>query len=305
VLETLESAKVQNWEKIELIVSDDCSTDDTVKLCAEWLELNKNRFVRTELLNVSRKTGVSANCNRCIRAARGEWIKLIAGDDILLPNCISDNMSYVAANEGSSIIFSQVLVFDNTFESKNFTEAIPVSYPMNLMDPAFSAEKQYKLLLLSDRITYTPSYFFKKQELLDIGLYDEENKLVEDYPMWLRLTQSGVKLFYFHKSTVGYRRHHLALNNTVDSGLFKPMLLKTASLKKAYVFPYLPWDISGSEKHILLISRFFQRAGINKKTQFFSAMYTLGTIYLNPFRYVIFFKKKILKLGRTNIFYAD
>jgi alpha-1,3-rhamnosyltransferase len=37
VLETLESAKAQTYQNIELIVSDDCSTDDTVEKCREWI----------------------------------------------------------------------------------------------------------------------------------------------------------------------------------------------------------------------------------------------------------------------------
>ena len=44
VLETLESAKAQTYENIELIISDDGSTDDTIKICKNWLEKNQDRF---------------------------------------------------------------------------------------------------------------------------------------------------------------------------------------------------------------------------------------------------------------------
>ncbi len=37
VLETLESAKEQTYQNVELIVSDDCSTDNTVELCRKWI----------------------------------------------------------------------------------------------------------------------------------------------------------------------------------------------------------------------------------------------------------------------------
>ncbi|MDR0890977.1 MAG: glycosyltransferase [Endomicrobium sp.] len=36
VLETLESIKTQTYQNIELIVSDDCSTDDTVEVCENY-----------------------------------------------------------------------------------------------------------------------------------------------------------------------------------------------------------------------------------------------------------------------------
>lgn len=305
IIETLESAKLQTWQNIELIVSDDCSKDNTVELCSKWIENNKDRFARTAIITVPQNTGVSANCNRCIKASNSEWIKFIAGDDILLPNCIEDNMKFVNENAEVSIIFSQVIIYENEFIKENLVAYIPEHYPMNLMDPAFDSSHQFKLLLLSDRINYTPSYFFKKQSLLDVGCYDEENKLVEDYPMWLKLTNNGNKLFYFHQPTVGYRRHQQALNNIKDDGLFKPLFLKSAALKEKYVFPHLPWDIVGSEKHVLLMSKLFQKMGMNRKTVLFTMLYKIATVFLNPFRYVIYFKKRILNLGNHNIFYAN
>ena len=305
VIETLESVKGQTWQNIELIVSDDCSVDNTVELCSRWIAENKDCFVRTAIITVPANTGVSANCNRCIKAAGAEWVKFIAGDDILLPACIEDNMQFVTANTTASIIFSQVLVYQDDFNTENFVKAFPGTYPMNLMNPSFTAVDQYKLLLLSDRITYTPSYFFKKQALVEVGGYDEENKLVEDYPMWLKLTMAGNKLYYFHKATVGYRRHQQALNNMTEYGLFKPLLLKAAAVREKFVFPYLPWDIVGREKHDLMVSKIFQHSGMNRKGPVFVALYKIATVYLNPFRYIIYFKKKVLKAGNKNIFYAD
>src|SRR5450759_2313112 len=83
VLETLESAKAQTYQNIELVVSDDCSTDDTVEICRKWIEENNDRFVRTTLVTSPENKGIPANCNRGIKASKGEWIKLIAGDDLL------------------------------------------------------------------------------------------------------------------------------------------------------------------------------------------------------------------------------
>ena len=85
ILDTLESIRKQTYQNIELIVSDDCSKDNTVELVYNWLEANKSRFVRTELITVPFNTGTSANVNRSIKACHGEWIKGIAADDILFP----------------------------------------------------------------------------------------------------------------------------------------------------------------------------------------------------------------------------
>ena len=305
VIETLESAKAQSWKNIELIVSDDCSADNTVNLCKHWIEANKKRFIRTEIITVPQNTGVSANCNRCIVASNAEWIKLIAGDDILLPNCIEDNLQFIHANPQASIVFSKVLLYKNDFKEENFLASYPDPYPMNIMDPNFTAADQFKRLLLSDRINFTPSYFFRKVTLISIGGYDESEKFVEDYPMWLKLTKAGNKLFFFLKETVGYRKHEAASNNMLDFGLFKPLYLKSGPFLKKNVYPFLPWDIAGSKRFTLMVARFFQWAGLNKNTSLHRNLYYLGSVIFNPFNYIVFYKKKLLKLGKKDVFYFD
>ena len=305
VVETLESARAQTYQRIELIISDDCSVDNTVEICRNWIALYKDRFERTEIITVPQNTGVSANCNRCIQASNAAWIKLIAGDDILLPNCIEDNMQFVAKNTQAAVVFSQVLLYMDEFVPEKMLTLLPASYPMNLMRTTFSAEDQYKLLLLSDRITYTPSSFFNKQTLLAVNGFDEANKLVEDYPMWLKLTKAGNKLYFFEKPTVGYRKHAAAANNMLDYRLFKPLFLNSGPFLKKNVYPFLPWDIAGSKRFTLMMATFFEKVGLNKNTAFNTAFYRISTNYLNPFYYIIFCKKKLLGKKHSDIFYAD
>lgn len=90
VLETLESAKAQTYTNIELIVSDDCSTDETVSICKKWFEANKDRFVNTIMVEAEINSGVPANANRGLAECKGEWIKFIAGDDILVSTGIEE-----------------------------------------------------------------------------------------------------------------------------------------------------------------------------------------------------------------------
>jgi len=108
---------------------------------------------------VPSNTGVSANCNRCIASAQSNWIKFIAGDDILFPNCIADNIDFVNKNTDAKILFSQIKVYQDTFEEKNFNKITPGIYPNALFKDSIKAIDQYKLLLIADRIHFTPSYF--------------------------------------------------------------------------------------------------------------------------------------------------
>lgn len=287
VVETLESIYNQTYKEIELLISDDFSKDETIQKVEEWIQQDrvKNRFVRIEIITVPHNTGVSANCNRCIAHSKSNWIKLIAGDDILLPNCIEDNMKFAAENQEAEIIFSQIKLYNDTFEEKNYIKSIPSKFPENLMHATFSAQDQYKLLLISDRIQYTPSYFFNSKAIQRVGGYDETNRLVEDYPMWLKLTRSGEKLNYFHKETVGYRIHSKANNNTGQDVLIKPSVIHGYQVRKKFAHPYLPKFVVLDESWVHSVAVLFKNIGITKKTAVNSALYKLMTVYINPFFY--------------------
>ncbi len=208
VIETLESARAQTCKNIELIVSDDCSTDDTINICTEWLNGNKKRFVRTELITVERNTGISANCNRGIKASVGVWIKLIAGDDILLRNCISDNIQFIQQNPGVDLLFSEIETFgdraDNHQELKDHKT------------PDFfykTAKQQFNQLVVKNRV-FAPSSFIKLALIKEIGGFDERIKNLEDRPFWIKATKAGYKLFYMPIPTVGYRVHSGSIYNS-------------------------------------------------------------------------------------------
>ena len=83
ILETLNSAYNQTYKNIELIISDDFSHDNTVNICKEWISEHSSRFVNCFVLTSTQNTGTSANCNRLINYCSGEYLKILAGDDIL------------------------------------------------------------------------------------------------------------------------------------------------------------------------------------------------------------------------------
>lgn len=287
VIETLESIFKQTYNNLELIVSDDASSDETLDIVKVWVgQLHvKKRFQRIEIITVPKNTGVSANCNRCIASAKSDWVKFIAGDDILLPYCIEDNMAFVVQYPEAKIIFSQVKVYQDAFLDQNYLKTTPQVFPDNLMQDGLTAKDQFRLLLECDRIHYTPSYFFNKHTLAQVGNYDEGNRLVEDYPMWLKLTKGGIRLYYFHKPTVGYRIHRNALNNTGEDVLFKPSVIKGFAVRKIYAHPYLPKTLVLRERWVFEISRIFNRLGIKKRNVISLFLYKAMTVYANPFLY--------------------
>ena len=112
ILETLVSIKHQTWEDIELIISDDASTDNTVKLCYDFMEKNRDRFTNIKVLVSEKNKGIPANYNQGIKAASGKWIKFVDADDVLLENCIKDNIEYANQNPNACFIASDVIEID-------------------------------------------------------------------------------------------------------------------------------------------------------------------------------------------------
>ncbi len=305
IIETLESVLNQTWHEIELIVSDDYSNDNTVEICRSWLDKNSSRFIRTDLLTSNVNTGVSANANRGLKVAIGEWVKFLGADDTLKPNCIEDNMEWLSLHHEAKVLFSKVEVYSDTFEPQNMVELTENDSwnPRSIMFPSRSAESQYRMLLLSDRIHYAPSVFMYRKTLLSVGGFDERLKLMEDYPLWLNLTKNGHRLYFMDKATVNYRRHSKAINNTNISYLISRNYFRSESFRRIYTYPYLPNDIRLNQQYIWYVSQIFRNNRLNRNKQPNRFILRLLTVYLNPFSYFARLNKLLDSNLAENEFY--
>lgn len=201
VLETLESIKAQTYQNLELIVSDDCSTDNTVELCRNWIEQNKDRFVRTELLTTEKNTGTSANFNRAEAACLGDWVKPIAGDDILMPDCIRDCMDYITMHPDTIYLFGRQKAFGASNERSNEINAV---FDYSFFDLA--PDKQLHRLIFDDNCVPATTSFYNRDRAQQIGVKNDERiPLLEDWPKWINLLRAGVKFHFVNKELVKYR----------------------------------------------------------------------------------------------------
>ncbi|MDE6548819.1 MAG: glycosyltransferase, partial [Muribaculaceae bacterium] len=108
ILDGLESIKEQTYKNIEIIISDDCSTDQTIEICQNWIDVNQHLFERAIIVTSEINTGVAGNLNRAIRECKGEWIRCLSGDDRFYPNTISDYVDFVKANTNINICFGKL-----------------------------------------------------------------------------------------------------------------------------------------------------------------------------------------------------
>lgn len=95
VQEAVESALAQDYPNLEIILSDDCSTDGTLEIINDAV----SRYGGSALVRVvqnARNLGIGAHVNAVLKMCRGAIVILAAGDDISLPNRTSKTVERFA-----------------------------------------------------------------------------------------------------------------------------------------------------------------------------------------------------------------
>lgn len=84
--EALQCALSQDYDNIEIIVSDDCPTDDIERIVERYKA--HSRFPLSYISNTP-ALGEAKNVEQCISLAKGEFIKFLYDDDTIEPDCVS------------------------------------------------------------------------------------------------------------------------------------------------------------------------------------------------------------------------
>ena len=80
--ECIRSALEQSHPNLDILVVDDCSTDRTLEIARSF------RDRRLTVLRNDSNLGLAGNWNRVVHLARGDYVKLLCGDDVLYPYCV-------------------------------------------------------------------------------------------------------------------------------------------------------------------------------------------------------------------------
>ena len=283
VLETLDSIKAQTYQNIELIVSDDCSTDNTVELCRHWIEQNKSRFVRTELLTVEKNTGVAGNCNRAGVACQGEWVKGIAGDDLLMPSCIQDCIDYVAEHPDTIYLFGRCKAFGA--DEKRCAEVDKV-FDYSFFD--LTQEEQLHRLVFGENCVPATTAFYNRGRAAKVGVKNDERiPLLEDWPKWINLIRAGVKLHFVDKVLVKYRVGGISTGHRLNLKMYM------SERKFCLYYQYPEWYKENPDmaverviKEEMEIYKYFMDSERQLKQIQQSKAYKLGKALLKPFSWL-------------------
>lgn len=114
IKETIHSIWNQNYNNIEIIITDDRSTDNTLEILNE---LKKSTPFPMHIIVNERQLGIAGNCNAAISHANGEFVCFLASDDMLIPNRFEKQINFFEKNENLKILINNGYVYDGTITS--------------------------------------------------------------------------------------------------------------------------------------------------------------------------------------------
>jgi glycosyltransferase involved in cell wall biosynthesis len=172
----------------EVIVGEDCSTDNTRKICEEYVA----KYNNIVLLPNTKNLGLVKNWERTLNACKGKYVAMCEGDDYWnQPNKLQTQVDFLEANPDYSISFHKVNVFfEDGVKHHNLFE--------HLEEREFSAKEVYdKWTILTSSVVFRN---FKEKISFPKSIY------ITDIFLSLYLLEKG-KAFCHNFVGVAYRRH--------------------------------------------------------------------------------------------------
>lgn len=210
--EAILSVIAQTYTNLEIIISDDGSTDKTVAIANSLTENFSGNF---KILTHG-QLGLVKNWNYCISHSTGKYIKLLCQDDFLEPECIAELVNLAEQNEQIGLVFSRrgVLLAEDAASDPACQAigrgAVEISRSWSTLQPI----QDGKVLLAEPNILNNPinkigepSTVLIKKEVFDrVGLFDVELQQLVDVEMWFRI-MSYYKIGFVNKSLSHWRVH--------------------------------------------------------------------------------------------------
>jgi len=190
--ETLDSIIAQNYDNLEIVIQDDASKDDSWAL----IESYAKKYPFVSAARNGENVGLSANWNKVVNRARGEYILVTAQDDLLEPGFIQNGLmifrqysveavstNYFFLKDGQKVP-GKFRYREGVYE--NFSFLVLLMYPFSI-----------NFTILKN----TTVQKFKKNGNLFSSFY------TSDLELFIRMGLSGIKIYYCAKRLGSFRLH--------------------------------------------------------------------------------------------------
>jgi glycosyltransferase involved in cell wall biosynthesis len=209
--ETLESVKAQTYRATELIIVDDCSTDDSVAIIESWLQENK---IHCTFIRHDKNQGICKSLNDALAVATGEYISMVASDDIWLPDKTARQVEIMEAQP------NQVgILYSDAFQIDEHGRPLPDMFIAAHRNLSVMPQGQILTVLLGGNFIPGMATLIRRECYKKVGLYDETLPW-EDWDMWLRIARH-YSFVYSTTPSAKYRYHEKSLSHSDRARMVK------------------------------------------------------------------------------------
>ena len=218
IAEAMEPEIVQKYSNLEIVVSDDNSSDETSAI----IEGYKTKTNIPIYIYKHEPNGIGANWNNCVKYSKWDYIKFLFQDDTMLPTCIEKMVSQAVKYPEIGMIYSKrSFIYDNNEKNKdwikNYSNLHNSWHEIEIENnKVFSGEillKNKNLLEFPKNKSGEPTAVVLRREVFDkVGHFSKTLKQSLDLEYWYRLIKFFSVLF-INEELVTFRLHqHQATN---------------------------------------------------------------------------------------------
>lgn len=212
VAEAIESMLNQTFTDFELIILDDCSSDNSAEVIKSFTD-KRIVYHRNE-----QNTGLANNLNIGLQMARGKLIARMDSDDISLPERLQTQVDFLEAHPDIDLCSCGMELFgkDNQVWIRE-SDPEQIKITMLFYSPVLHASSMWR------RASFEQHNLYYRQEAFP----------AEDYDLWARAVASGCSLANIPQVLYRYRIHGEQVTKTDDRAKLRNGQIQTEYLKKS------------------------------------------------------------------------
>lgn len=194
----------QDYPEIQLIISDDGSDIFEKEMLEEYIRTHKGANIKDVYIHVmEHNVGTTRNFNFVLGKAKGKYLKAIAADDLFYDIDSLSKLVSAAESESSDVVIARAPNYDMYLE--RWVWVYPSDEHWTQMRKAAKDPKTFFGIMSQYSMISTPSVLFRQEFLTEMGGSDERYRLIEDWPLWMRMLRSGKEFTFLDEPVVIYR----------------------------------------------------------------------------------------------------
>lgn len=200
----VESVVAQDYRPLEIVVSDDASTDGTAERIRDLAARHEGLVVP---LFTERNVGMNSNFNRALDACRGTYVAFAAGDDLYLPGKIAAQVAWLEQSPDRVLCGHDVEIF-----MTGDPEVVLGRYGQRFPLVAGRGAGH----LLRNGILYAGISLMARRDALPPDGYDARMTMLSDWKFFVEVLAGGGEYGYLPDVLARYRRHPDSVTNDLS-----------------------------------------------------------------------------------------